>query len=245
MRLAGRIALVTGGASGIGLASARLMAREGATVVVSDIDGDGAVAAAQAIVAEGGRATGHRLDVGESAAVSALVAQAVRDHGGIDVLLHAAGIYPKAPFLEMTDEQWRHVLRVNLDGSFFVTREVAKAMATARRGTMILMTSDRGVHGSIDFAHYAAAKGGTIALVKSLALNLGKYGVTANGINPGLTDTPLARGGNPNWKDKQALDVLGTHSTAEQIAETVLFLAATAGAYMTGQVVSTRMRHGA
>jgi 3-oxoacyl-[acyl-carrier protein] reductase len=145
----------------------------------------------------------------------------------------------------MTDEQWRHVLHVNLDGSFYVTREVARAMAARRSGTMILMTSDRGIHGSIDFAHYAAAKGGTLALVKSLALNLGKFGVTANGINPGLTDTPLARGGNPNWKDKQALDVLGTHSTAEQIAETVLFLAATGGAYMTGQVVSTRMRHGA
>jgi len=245
MRLSGRIALVTGGASGIGLASARLMAREGATVVVSDIDGEGAVAATRDIVAQGGRASGHRLDVGDSTAVAALVGETVAAHGGIDVLLHAAAIYPRAPFLEMTDEQWRHVLRVNLDGSFYVTREVAKAMVARRSGTMILMTSDRGIHGSIDFAHYAAAKGGTLALVKSLALNLGKFGVTANGINPGLTDTPLARGGNPNWKDKQALDVLGTHSTAEQIAETVLFLAATGGAYMTGQVVSTRMRHGA
>jgi 3-oxoacyl-[acyl-carrier protein] reductase len=245
MRLSGRIALVTGGASGIGLASARLMAREGAMVVVSDIDGDGAAAAARDIAAQGGRASGHGLDVGDSAAVAALVADTVAAHGGIDVLLHAAGIYPKAPFLEMTDEQWRHVLHVNLDGSFYVTREVARAMAARHSGTMILMTSDRGIHGSIDFAHYAAAKGGTLALVKSLALNLGKFGVTANGINPGLTDTPLARGGNPNWKDKQALDVLGTHSTAEQIAETVLFLAATGGAYMTGQVVSTRMRHGA
>lgn len=245
MRLSGRIALVTGGASGIGLASARLMAREGATVVVSDIDGEGAAAAARDIAAQGGHASGHRLDVGDSAAVAALVGEAVAAHGGIDVLLHAAGIYPRAPFLEMTDEQWRHVLRVNLDGSFYVTREVAKAMVARRSGTMILMTSDRGIHGSIDFAHYAAAKGGTLALVKSLALNLGRFGITANGINPGLTDTPLARGGNPNWKDKQALDVLGTHSTAEQIAETVLFLAATGGAYMTGQVVSTRMRHGA
>jgi hypothetical protein len=126
-----------------------------------------------------------------------------------------------------------------------VTRDVARIMAEQRSGTMILMTSDRGVHGSIDFAHYAAAKGGMIALAKSLALNMGKFGVTVNGINPGMTDTPLARGGNPQWKEKQALDVLGTHSLPEEIAEIVLFLASTAGRFMTGQIVSTRMRHGA
>jgi 3-oxoacyl-[acyl-carrier protein] reductase len=74
---------------------------------------------------------------------------------------------------------------------------------------------------------------------------MGKFGVTVNGINPGMTDTPLARGGNPQWKEKQALDVLGTHSLPEEIAEIVLFLASTAGRFMTGQIVSTRMRHGA
>lgn len=242
--LKGKVALVTGGASGIGLASGKLLASRGAYVALADLNGAAAEAATEAIRAAGGAAGAYTVDVGDSAQVAKLVADVTGAKGRIDVLLHAAGIYPKNPFLEMTDAQWRHVLRVNLDGSFYVTRDVARVMATQRAGTMILMTSDRGVYGSIDFAHYAVAKGGMIALVKSLALNLGKYGVTANGINPGLTDTPLARAGNPNWGAKQDIDVLGTHSKPEEIAEIVLFLAGTAGSFMTGQIVSTRMRHG-
>jgi 3-oxoacyl-[acyl-carrier protein] reductase len=166
-------------------------------------------------------------------------------HGRIDVLLHAAGIFPKNPYFEMSDAAWRQVLRVNLDGTFYVTRDVGRVMKAQRSGTMILMTSDRGIHGSADFAHYAASKGGMLALVKSLALALGKDRVTVNGINPGMTDTPLARGGNPNWQEKEALDVLGSSSRPEEIAQIVLFLAQTASPFMTGQVVSTRMRYGA
>ena len=139
----------------------------------------------------------------------------------------------------MSDEDWRDVLRVNLDGTFYVTRDVGRVMAAQRAGTMILMTSDRGLYGSIDYAHYAASKGGMIALMKSLALTMGKHGVTVNGVNPGLTDTPLARAANPQWEEKTALDVLGKHSQPEEIAEIVLFLAGTAGAFMTGQTVTT------
>jgi NAD(P)-dependent dehydrogenase (short-subunit alcohol dehydrogenase family) len=245
MTLADKIAIVTGGASGIGQASARLLARHGATVVVADLNEAAAAATAAEIGAAGGRAHACALDVGDPGQVARFVEATMAAHGRIDILLHAAGIFPKNPLLEMTDEQWRHVLRVNLDGSFYVTRDVARIMAAQRAGTMILMTSDRGVYGSIDFAHYAAAKGGMIALVKSLALNMGKYGVTVNGINPGLTDTPLARGGNPQWHEKQALDVLGSHSLPEEIAELVLFVAGAGGKFMTGQIVSVRMRHGA
>jgi 3-oxoacyl-[acyl-carrier protein] reductase len=245
MDLTGKTAIVTGGASGIGLASARLLSRNGANVILADRNGAAAQAAANEIAARQGTARAHELDVGDPAQVAQLIESVRSSFGRIDILLHAAGIYPKNPLLEMTDEQWRHVMRINLDGTFYVTRDVARVMAEQRSGTMILMTSDRGVHGSIDFAHYAAAKGGMIALAKSLALNMGKYGVTVNGINPGMTDTPLARGGNPQWQEKQALDVLGTHSMPEEIAEIVLFLAGTAGRFMTGQIVSTRMRHGA
>ena len=125
-----------------------------------------------------------------------------------------------------------------------MTQAVAKVMVPAKRGTLILLTSDRGVHGSIDYAHYAASKGGQIALAKSLALVLGKHGITVNAINPGLTDTPLGRKANPVWEDKLKVDVLGKTSQPEEIAEIVLFLAGTAGAFMTGQIVSTRMRLG-
>jgi NAD(P)-dependent dehydrogenase (short-subunit alcohol dehydrogenase family) len=235
-----KVALITGGASGIGKASARLLAEHGARVVVADLNADGAAATAREI-----NGISCSTDVGDSRAVAAMVARTVEAYGRIDVLLHAAGIFPRNPYFEMSDEAWRQVLRVNLDGTFYVTREVGRVMKGQRAGTMILMTSDRGIHGSADFAHYAASKGGMLALVKSLALVLGKDKVTVNGINPGLTDTPLARAGNSNWEEKQALDVLGGHTLPEQVAQIVLFLAATAGAFMTGQIISARMRYGA
>ena len=145
----------------------------------------------------------------------------------------------------MSDEEWRDVLRINLDGSFYIARDVGRVMAAQRSGTMILITSDRGVYGTADYGHYAASKGGMIALAKSLALALGKFGVTVNAINPGLTDTPLARAAVTAWEEKRALDVLGSYSQPEEIAETILFLAGTAGKYMTGQVIGTRTRYGA
>ena len=174
-----------------------------------------------------------------------LVARTQEEYGSIDVLLHCAGICPRKPILEMTDDEWREVLRINLDGTFYITRDVGRVMAAQKSGTMILVTSDRGVHGSIDFAHYAASKGGMIALTKSLALALGKHGVTVNALNPGVTRyTPLAPRRLVRWR-KMTLDVLGKCSEPEDIAEMVLFLAGTAGAFMTGQVVGTRMRYGA
>jgi NAD(P)-dependent dehydrogenase (short-subunit alcohol dehydrogenase family) len=245
MSLQGKVALVTGGASGIGRAAALRLGREGAQVVVFDMNGDGAREATEAIVAVGGNARHVAGDIGDPAQVARLVEGTLATEGAVDILLHAAGIFPKNPYLEMTDEQWRHVLRVNLDGTFFVTRDVGRAMVKRGSGTMILMTSDRGVYGAADFAHYAAAKGGMIAMVKSMALAFGKHGVTVNGINPGMTDTPLARGGNPNWEDKLKLDVLGSCSTPEDVADIVMFLAGTASRFMTGQIVSTRLRHGA
>ena len=110
---------------------------------------------------------------------------------------------------------------------------------------MIMMTSDRGVFGSADYAHYAASKGGLIALTKSFAMSLGKRGVTVNAINPGFTDTPLARAAltEEDWAEWHSFDPLGRHSEPEEIAEIVLFLAGTAGSFMTGQVVTTRMRY--
>ena len=198
-----------------------------------------------ASAAAGGTALAVALDVAESRDVSEVVARTQREFGGIDVLVHAAGICPRRNILEMSDDEWRDVLRINLDGTFYVTRDVGRIMAAQRSGTMVLVTSDRGIYGSIDYAHYAASKGGQIALTRSLALALGQYGVTVNGINPGLTDTPLGRAAATAWEEKRALDVLQGFSRPEEIAETILFLAGTAGRYTTGQVFGTRTRHGA
>jgi NAD(P)-dependent dehydrogenase (short-subunit alcohol dehydrogenase family) len=245
MSVSGSVAIVTGGASGVGRASALLLSANGAKVVVADRDADNARKVKDEIAAGGGSAIAVPVDVGSSAEVAGLVSRTQGEYGRVDILLHAAGICPRKPFMEMTDEDWRDVLRVNLDGTFYITRDVGRVMAAQRSGTMILVTSDRGIHGSVDYAHYAASKGGMIALTKSVALTMGKYGVTVNALNPGMTDTPLARAAVTQWKEKMALDVLGKYSEPEEIAEMVLFLAGTAGSFMTGQIVGTRMRYGA
>ena len=236
---------MTGAASGIGRACAGLLASQGARVVAADRNEPGARATREAIASRGGRAIDFTFDVGDSDQTRALVDATLDAFGRIDALVHAAGTIARVPLLDMTDAQWREVLRVNLDGTFYLTRDVGRVMAKQRSGTMVLMTSDRGVHGAIDYGHYAASKGGMIALMKSLALALGQHGVTVNAVNPGMTDTPLARGANPtSWDAKLALDVLGKASTADEIAQTVLFLVGTAGAYTTGQIFGTRVRHG-
>ncbi len=140
-------------------------------VVVADREATGARATRDEIVQAGGGGLGVTCDVSDSKAVARLIEHTKSTYGRIDILVHAAGICPRKPFLDMTDEDWRSVLNVNLDSTFYVTRDVAKVMAEQRAGTMILMTSDRGVHGSINYAHYAASKGGMLALTKSLALH--------------------------------------------------------------------------
>jgi NAD(P)-dependent dehydrogenase (short-subunit alcohol dehydrogenase family) len=244
MSVQDKTVIVTGGASGIGRASALLLAEQGAKVVVADRDAGGARRVREEIEGEFGDAIDLAVDVGNSTDVARMVSQSIVRYGRIDVLLHAAGVCPRKHVLDLTDDEWRDVLRINLDGTFYVTREVAKVMVEQKNGTMILITSDRGIYGSIDYAHYAASKGGMIALTKSLALALGTHGVTVNAINPGLTDTPLARANVTGWQSKTEIDVLGKVSQPAEIAQTVLFLAGIGGAYMTGQMVSTRMRFG-
>ena len=162
----------------------------------------------------------------------------------IDIVVHSAGICPRCDVLDMDDTEWRSVLGVNLDGAFYVGRAAGRTMVKRGSGTMIMLTSDRGTFGSADYAHYAASKGGLIALTKSLALAFGKHGVTVNAINPGFTDTPLARSAltADDWAKRYQSDPLGRHSEPEEIAEIALFLAGVGGRFMTGQVVTTRMR---
>ena len=245
MTIRNKSILITGAASGIGKACAELFAREGARLVLADRNDAALQTLSASLRSQAPSVHSMAFDVGDSSQCKALVDFTVAQHGRIDVLIHAAGICLACPLLEMSDDQWRETLRINLDGSFFITREVAKAMVQQKSGTMVLLTSDRGLYGSQTYAHYAASKGGMIALTKSLALSLGKYGVTVNGLNPGMTDTPLARDANPHlWDEKIALDVLGTANLPEQAAQTLLFLAGVGGSFTTGQILGTRLRHG-
>lgn len=246
MSLQGKVALVTGGGSGIGRASALTFAKHGARVVVADLNRESAEGAKQEIEQGDGAALAFAVDVADSRAVDDLVAKTVAACGQIDILMHTAGIGPRKPVLEMSDQEWHQVIGVNLDGTFYVTRAVARAMVERGSGTMILMASDRGLYGLAQGSHYSASKGGVIAYTKSLALELGPKGVTVNAINPGTTDTPLARGSlsDAEWQRRWAQDPLGRLSLPEDIAEIALFLATSGGKFMTGQLVTTRMRFG-
>jgi len=244
--LSGRVALVTGGASGIGLACARLLAHNHAAVAIADRNAAGAEQAADAIAAAGGDALALAVEIGESASVDVMVASTLARYGHIDVLVHCAGVSPRKPVVEMSDDDWHRVIAINLDGTMYVARAVARHMLPRRSGTMILIASDRGLLGQAAKSAYAASKGGVIAFAKSLALELGPYDVTVNALNPGTTDTPLVRAEMPPelWDRRMKEDPLGKLSEPEDVAEIVLFLAGAAGRFMTGQLITTRMRFG-
>jgi NAD(P)-dependent dehydrogenase (short-subunit alcohol dehydrogenase family) len=241
--LNGKTALVTGGASGIGRACAILLAANGARVAVADRNTGGSAAVQCEI---GASAIAIAVDIGESASVDEMVAQTMAAFGHIDILVHCAGVSPRRAVVDMSDEDWRGVMAVNLDGTMFTTRAVARVMIPAATGTMILIASDRGLLGQANKSAYAASKGGVIAFNRSLALELAPHGITVNAINPGTTDTPLVRAQMPPelWESRLKTDPLGKMSMPEDIAEMVLFLAGAGGRFMTGQLVTTRMRFG-
>ena len=246
MALTGQGVIVTGAGSGIGRASALTLAGEGARVVAADSRAEAAEKVGEEIRARGGKAIAVVTDVSEPAAVDKLLARGLEAFGQVHVLLNCAGISMRRSVLDMSDAEWHRVLGVNLHGTFYCCRAVGRHMAERGYGRIINLASDRATFGLVNGAHYATSKGGVIALTKSLALELGSAGVTVNAINPGTTDTPMARGTltDEEWQSRGRQDPLGRFSTPENIAQVVLFLAGPGGAFMTGQVVTVRMRFG-
>ena len=236
--LTGQIAVVTGGGSGIGRAAALALAGDSARVVVADVSAEAAGRVRDEIRARGGEAVAVTTDVSDGAPLETF--------GQIHVLFNSAGISLRRSVVDMTDAEWHRVLAVNLHGTFYCCRAVGRHMAERGYGRIINMASDRATFGMVNGAHYAASKGGVISLTKSLALELGPSGVTVNAINPGTTDTPMARGtlSDAEWQSRARQDPLGRFSTPENIARLVLFLAGPGGEFMTGQVVTVRMRFG-
>jgi 3-oxoacyl-[acyl-carrier protein] reductase len=237
---AGKVVLVTGGSRGIGRAIVLAFAARGAHVAFC-FRAD--AAAAESVVREacgrGGAVTAVRADVGVSAAAAGLVADVLAQHGRLDVLVNNAGVFPRRPFTEISDAEWDEVLRTNLYSAFYCSRAALPAMIRQGKGAIINMASISGRRGSAFHAHYAAAKGGLLALTRSLAKEAIPHGIRVNAVSPGRIDTEMMVVGYQTEEAARLLrDVpIGRFGTPEEVAQAVVFLASDASSYLVGETI--------
>jgi NAD(P)-dependent dehydrogenase (short-subunit alcohol dehydrogenase family) len=232
--LNGKRVLITGGASGIGKATAQRFLEEGAKVAVLDRDPQGCAHVAGEFPSLAGAL---ECDVAERSQVEAAFSEAVRLLGGVEVLINNAGISIRHPFLEITPEDWQHVLAVNLTGNFHVAQAAARYMMAGEGGVILATASTNGVMGYPYYADYNASKAGVIAMVKAMALELAPK-VRVNAVAPGYVLTPMQRA---EYTDAMLEQVnrkipLGRHARPEEVAALFAFLASDDAAYLSGHV---------
>lgn len=237
-RLSGRTALVTGAAQGIGKAIAGRLAADGATVVVSDMNAAGASSAAAAI---GNGALAIAADISDPAAVASMFKEIETKTGGVDILVNNASIVPFVAWDDVDLDHWRKIIDVNLTGTFIVTRAATDQMrAKKKAGRVISIASNTFFAGTPNMAAYVAAKGGVIGFTRALATELGKYGITANAVTPGLieSDGVKASPHNEAFGFVEMLQAMKGKGQPEHIADVVAFLASDDARWMTGQTVN-------
>ena len=235
-----RRVFVTGAAQGIGRAVALHLASPGVQLAVWDVKRDGVEETAKLCHEKGAVARAWTVDVGDADAIEAAVSAFERAWGKPDGLVNNAGIFPRARALDMKLAQWEEVLRVNLTGTFVTARAVAARMKDLGRGAIVNTASGRALAGAANGAHYAASKGGIIALTKSLALDWAAYGIRVNCVIPGLTDTaqPRVEMGDNELYAAGARIPMGRIGRPEDIAAVIAFLLSDDSGYMTGQSVA-------
>lgn len=244
--LKGKVAIVTGGASGIGRAVAHAFADQGAKVMVCDIDEEAGAAVAADIVDRGGEAVFRHCDVGERLDVRNLVCATTDAFERLDILVNNAGVVSKgASFLTLEEDEFDRVIRVNLKGQFLVGQAAAQQMvkqieAGGPPGTIINMSSINAVLAIADQTAYVTSKGGVKQLTEAMALSLAPYGIRVNAIGPGTIATPMAGAVNTDERAQKVMmsrTPLGRVGQPEEIASVAVFLASDAASYMTGQTI--------
>jgi len=229
--------VITGGGSGIGRASALALAAQGYSIGIFDIIKERVQKVSDEIHKAGGTAMPLVGDVSHKADVEGNLSRALNEWGHIDVLINSAGISYRQDPLQLTEEEWDRMLAINLKGTFLCCQAVLPSMIKRRRGRIVNIASSLGVTGTFLSAHYAASKGGVIALTKSLALGMAASGITVNSVAPGPVDTPLVTRTPERTQELVNKTPLGRIAVPEDIIGAILFLAVGASDYITGQII--------
>jgi len=238
--LRGKVAIVTGAGQGVGQGIANVLAREGAKVVIADLNQDKAKAAAEFIKSKGGEAMAYAVDVLNMPNVNSMVAATLKTYGDLHILINNA-VAPSVnvPFAQSKEQDWDQDLGVGLKGYLICTRAVINHFLKQNYGRIISISSSAGKMGSPNLAAYSAAKGAIIAFTKALARELAKTGVTVNSVAPGAVNTPMQDRLSEEFKAHMRSTIpMGRYSEPEEIGETVAFLASDRANYVTGQVWS-------
>jgi 3-oxoacyl-[acyl-carrier protein] reductase len=236
MRFENRAAVVTGGASGIGRAIAEALVAEGAKVAIVDID----EARAKAVASETGSSVAIQADVAQPEDATRLAASAAAQLGGIDILIHSAGVGAERTFLETSPEDWRRIIDIDLSGTFYTCQAVARVMAERRYGRIVTLASTAGIRGGSGRAAYGAAKGGVITLTKVMAVELAPFGITANTLAPGAIETELVKKmHSPETRVVYRAGIpMDRYGVPEEVAAAALFLASEEARYVSGSVLA-------
>ncbi|HEY7717014.1 MAG TPA: SDR family NAD(P)-dependent oxidoreductase [Candidatus Binatia bacterium] len=238
MRLKDKVAVITGAAQGIGRAVALAMGREGAKLVIADLQAEKALSVASELQSQGAQTLAVEVDVAHETSVRRMAASAFNRFGRVDILVNVAGIYyPKASVVELSEEDWDRTIDINVGSNFLCAREFVPAMRTQKSGRIISLASGIGHYGMRQFSHYAASKAAVMGFVKALAREVGPDGITVNAICPGSANTDMPR---QHRSEEEVMARLRSTPLPhvlepEDIAGPIVFLASDAAAYITGQ----------
>lgn len=241
MRLEGKVAVITGGGQGLGRAYAIEFAKQGADIVINDVNAENADSVAKEVEALGRKAITVILSVETREGAQQIIDTAIEKLGKVDILVNNAGITRTAMLHKMTEEEWDQVIKVNLTGVYNCLRAVAPHMIERKYGKIINVTSAAGIRGTIGQISYGAAKSGVIGITKSSAKELARHGINVNAVAPGVIETAMTEviRTKEKFRDKYTAEIpLSRFGQPEEVAKVAAFLASDDAAYMTGQILS-------